>query len=115
MYQEKSTTKYLSIVIAAMTFFGIALHDTKIDTMTRFAIALPAVIATYEGANLLHLFGGDSHTHVEKVSVNEFASRHTSLMPRTQTRRDESKKYHLNNGVPRGRYAFDDYNLPIVA
>lgn len=116
MYREKYTTKYLSVVVALMTFLGIALHDTKLDTMTRFAIALPAVVATYEGANLLHLFGGDSsHTHVEKVSINNLVAKHTSLMPRMQIRRDEVKKHGQNSGEPKGRYAFDDYNLPIAA
>lgn len=115
MYQEKTTTKYLSVIVAAMTFVGIALHDTKLDTMTRFAIALPAMVATYEGAQMLHLFGGDAHTHVEKVSVSNLAGKHTAYMPRVQIRRDETKKYRFNSGEPKGRYAFDNYNLPIIA
>ena len=114
MKQKESMTRYASFAVVLMTFIGIALHDTKLDTMTRFAMALPAVIAAYEGAQLLHALGGDSHTHVERVSVKDLAGKNTSLMPRIQGKRDEAKKYRQNNGEPKGRGAFDQYYLPLA-
>lgn len=115
MNQKETMTRYVSFAVVIMTFFGIALHDTKLDTMTKFAMALPAVIAAYEGAQLLHALGGDSHTHVERVSGKDLARKHTSSMPRTQARRDDEKKYRHNGSEPKGRNAFDNYYLPLTA
>ena len=115
MNQKQLMTRYASFAVVIMTFVGIALHDTKLDAMTRFAIALPAVLAAYEGAQLLHALGGDSHTHVERVSGKDLAKKATGQMPRIQSRRDESKKYRLNNGEPKGRGALDEYYLPLAA
>lgn len=102
-----------SILLAVMMFLGLALHDTKLDTMTTMAIALPIAIASFEGANVL-MSANDAHTHVEKVSVAEIAGRFTSRIPYTQTRNDKDKKYRLDNAVTKGHHAFDNYNLPIV-
>lgn len=114
MKQKESMTRYVSFAVVIMTFVGIALHDTKLDAMTRFAIALPAVMAAYEGATLLHALGGDSHTHVERVSGKDLAKKNTSSMPRIQGRRDEEKKYRQNKGEPQGRGSFDEYYFPLA-
>ena len=94
--------------VALLTFLGIALHDTKIDSMTSFAIALPIVVATYEGAHLL--LAHEAHTHVERVNVNAVAGRYTAQLPRL--RNDDSKKYRLDRGLGKSGHQFDGYLLP---
>lgn len=114
---NNQTKKFLPVIIALVTVLGIAIHDTKIDSLTKFALAIPVFIASYEGANMLAMMGlaGDAHTHVESISVERTASRNTSLMPKTPTRHNEEKKYRLQKNVPKGHHAFDNYNLPLVA
>ncbi|HEY1085903.1 MAG TPA: hypothetical protein VGE34_04240 [Candidatus Saccharimonadales bacterium] len=111
--KNSNFTKRISIIVAFVTFMGLALHDTRLDTLTKLAIALPAVIATYEGVQMLHLFG-DAHTHVERVSLDRAANRSTSKQPALQTRGNEDKKYRLQNGVPKGHHPFDNYTLPMI-
>lgn len=105
----------LSVAVAILTFCGIALHDTKLDKFTAIAIAVPVVVAAYESAHLLHTLGGDSHTHVEKVSVEKTASRATGSMPHLQTRRDEDDKYKTSSKSKEGYHPFDNHTLPIFA
>ena len=108
-------TKTTSIMVAIATLAGLALHDTKLDTMTTFALAVPVAVATYEGANLMLQLGGDSHTHVESVSLSRIASKNTSLNPWLPSRHNEDKRYRLQKNVPRGRHPFDNYTLPVLA
>lgn len=98
-----------------MTLFGLALHDTKVDTMTTFALALPAAIVAYEGASVMLHLSGDAHTHVESVSLRQIAQKHTSLNPLLPPRHSENKGYRLQKGVPKGHHPFDNYNLPVLA
>ena len=107
-------SKTTSVLLAALIFIGIALHDTKIDTMTKLAIALPAVIASYEGAQFLHLLHGDSHTHVERVSVRDTASKYTSLLPKLPTRKNEDRKYQMQKRVAKGTHPLDSYYAPVL-
>lgn len=104
-------THFLPPLVALITVFGIAVHDTKIDTMTKLAIALPAVMASFEGAHTL-LHSGEAHTHVEKVSVSEVAGKFTVRTPSLFTRQIEDKKYVMNSKI-RGHHPFDDCLLPV--
>jgi len=106
-------TKFNSIAIAFVVFLGIALHDTKLDTMTKMAIALPAVIAVYEGARLLHL-NGDSHTHVERVSLKNTVKKFTGSTPKVQIREEKDAKTRSQNNAPKGYHPFDNYSLPVL-
>lgn len=108
-------SKFLSASVAVMTLFGLALHDTKVDTMTTFALALPAAIVAYEGASVMLHLSGDAHTHVESVSLRQIAQKHTSLNPLLPPRHSENKGYRLQKGVPKGHHPFDNYNLPVLA
>lgn len=107
----------LPTAIAVMVVLGIALHDTKLDSLTKIALAIPILAVTYEGANMLALagIGGDAHTHVERVSVEKTAARATSWTPNLGSRKNQDKKYRLNTRVQKGHHAFDNYNLPVVA
>lgn len=115
VFTKQSFINRLSIAIAVMTFVGIAIHDTKIDKFTAIAIAVPVVMAAYEGAHLLHALGGDSHTHVDRISVEKTANKNTSMPPQLGARRFKDKKYRLDANVTKGRHPFDNYSLPITA
>ena len=112
---QETIIKYVSVLIALLTFAGIAVHETKVDTLTKFAIALPVVVASYEGAHLLHLMGGEAHTHVEKISIEKTASRLSSSFPKLHKREREFYHHKIQNVLPKGHHEFDNYNLPIVA
>ena len=112
---KQTTLNRLSVLVALITFFGIALHDTKIDKLTAIAIAVPVVVAAYEGAHLLHALGGESHTHVERVSIDKTATRNTSWLPHLQTRKSEDDRYKSDTKNNEGYHPFDDHVLPIVA
>jgi hypothetical protein len=113
-FTKQTLFNRLSIAIAVMTFVGIAIHDTKIDKFTAMAIAVPVVMAAYEGAHLLHALGGDSHTHVDRISVEKTANKNTSMPPQLGARRFKDKKYRLDANVSKGHHSFDNYNLPIA-
>ena len=113
-FTKQTFINRLSLTIAVMTFLGIAIHDTKIDKFTAMAIAVPVVMAAYEGAHLLHGLGGDSHTHVDRISVEKTANKNTSMPPQLGARRFKDKKYRLDANVTKGHHSFDNYNLPIA-
>ena len=113
MLQKEIITKYASVVVALLTFVGIALHDTKIDKLTTLAVALPVIAAT-EGVKLLHLMGGDAHTHVERVSVKDTAKKNTGELPRVQVRREEARKDHGHNEEQKGTLGKPEYYMPVL-
>lgn len=108
-------SKFISVAVAVLTLFGLAIHDTKVDTMTAFAVALPVAVAAYEGAGIMLQLGGDAHTHVETFSVRQVVQKSTSLNPLLPPRPNENKGYRLQKGVPKGHHPFDNYNLPVIA
>ncbi len=114
---KKQLRNLLPTAITLMIVFGIALHDTKLDNITKMALAIPIFVVTYESANILALagLGGDAHTHVERVSVERTASKATSWTPSLGSRKDQDMKYRLNNSVQRGHHPFDNYNLPVFS
>lgn len=112
---KQKTLNRLSVLVAVMTFVGIALHDTKIDKLTAIAIATPVIVAAYEGAHLMQALRGESHTHVERVSVDKTANRNTSWLPHLQTRKSEDDRYKSDAKNNEGYHPFDDHILPIAA
>lgn len=114
---KKQFRSLLPTAIALLTVTGIALHDSKLDSLTKIALAIPVFVVSYESANMLALAGlaGDAHTHVERVSVERTASKSTSWTPNLGSRKNQDKKYRLNNRVQKGHHAFDNYHLPVIA
>jgi len=112
---KQKTLNHLSVLVAILTFVGIALHDTKIDKLTAIAIATPVIVAAYEGAQLMNALRGESHTHVERVSIDRTASRNTSWMPHLQTRKTEDDRYKSDAKNNEGYHPFDDHTLPVLA
>ena len=102
----------LSVPIAIITMVGLAMHDTKIDKLATIAM-VPVIIASYEGLGvLLH---SEAHTHVEHVSVQKTANQATSLLPHLQARHNEDTRYRMGKRNNKGRHAFDNPALPVIA
>lgn len=101
-----------SVAITLSTMFGVLIHDTKFDQFTTTLLAVPAIMATYEGvAGAIKM--GDPHTHTERVSISQLGRSVTMQNPRVQPR-DDNKKYRLEKRVVKGHHPFDNYNLPVV-
>ncbi len=106
----------LTIVVTIATLFGVVVHDTKVDHLTAHMLAIPAVLATYEGtAGALKLSDSSAHVHVERISVPSVITNLTGKMPSLATRMIEDKRYRTPKNVTRGHHAFDNYNLPVLA
>jgi hypothetical protein len=104
----------LPILISLSTLFGVLVHDTKVDQFTASLLAIPAVVASYDGANgALKL--GDPHTHTERVIVSQLSRSLAMESPRLAPRGHEDKRYVLQKNVVRGHHPFDNYNLPVIA
>jgi hypothetical protein len=103
----------LSVILTLSTTFGILVHDTKFDQFTTALLAMPAVVASYEGAHSA-IKMSDPHTHVERVSISQFGHSMAFDNPRVQPRND-NKKYRLEKQVVKGHHPFDNYNLPVIA
>lgn len=99
----------LPALVSLSTLFGVVVHDTKFDQFATAFLAVPAALATYEGVK-----STDPHTHIERVSLSQFARSVTSDSPRIQPRQ-EDKKYRLEKNVVKGHHPFDNYSLPVVA
>lgn len=114
---KKQLKTLLPSAVALLTLAGIAVHDTKIDALTKFAIALPVIVATYEGAQSLTLLGlsSDAHTHVERASGERPTAKDASWMPKVTPRQNEDKKYRLNKAKQGNNPPFDDYGFPAIA
>lgn len=108
---KKYTIHLLPSCLALITMLGIAVHDTKFDTMIRLAIAIPVAFTTFEAAqSLTHT--SDLHTHVDKVSVKKSVSKYTYRTPSICSRNSDDKRYRMNNKI-RGQNPFDDCLLPV--
>lgn len=99
-------TTPISIFVSLAALAGVAVHDTKIDRLATTFAGIPAVMTHAENTPKI---SNDSHTHVERVSLNEMRSSSPRLAPRS-----DLKKHLMQRNVPKGHHAFDNYSLPIV-
>lgn len=110
---------YFALSISLFTACGVFIHDGRIDRATSSTLrpASPVQSASNRISKFQHIDAGvntDPHTHPEKVGkslLKGFSYQNPSVPPREQ----KSKKYMLQNQAPRGRHAFDNYHLPVVA
>ena len=98
--------------LALLVTVGILVHDTKLDQATATALALPAMLVTFEAGGLTHLGTGE-HTHVERVSFSQGVSIPGGGMPRIQPRED-NRRYVMPRHISKGLQGFDGYYLPDV-
>lgn len=102
----------LPFLISVSTLFGVVVHDTRFDKFASALLAVPVIVASYEGID--GLLKTNDHTHTERVSVSQFARAFAAETPRTQVRQDD-KRYRLEKNVVKGHHPFDNYSLPVVA
>jgi hypothetical protein len=104
----------IAILISISTAAGVFVHDMKIDKMTLTALALPAVIASYEASSKFAGLSPDLHTHAERSSLSQVVNDLKAQNPRIQPRTNEDKKHLMQKHAARGYHAFDSYRLPIA-
>lgn len=103
----------LAILLSLSTATGVLVHDTKIDRVAMAAVALPAVVVSYDGLNKVINFG-DMHTHVERSSLGQVMNDFRAQDPLMKPRSSDDKKHLIQRHTGRGYYVFDSYNLPIA-
>lgn len=86
------------LAIGVIITLGILVHDTKFDQAV--TLALPVAVATFGlGAHALEHGADNSHTHVERASLQHaFAG-----IPRVQAR-DDHRKYGMSKYFGRNSY-----------
>lgn len=105
---SKTTSTTVSVLITLATLLGVALHESKLDKLTSAAFGSAALAASHEAGAMRN----DTHTHVERVSVqNAF----TNQTPINRLKYGEMKQHLMQQNVPRGHHAFDNYLLPVVS
>ena len=104
----------LAIAISLSTATGVLVHDMRIDKATMAALAAPSAISSYQASTKLVNFSTDSHTHVERTSLNQALQDLRMQSPKIQPRTSEDKKHLMQKNVARGHHAFDNYNLPLA-
>ena len=104
----------LAIAISVSTAFGIFIHDTKIDKFAMTALALPAVVASYDASAKLAHIAPDLHTHAERTSISQAVNDLRAQNPRVQPRHNDDKKHLMQRHAARGSHSFDTYNLPVA-
>ena len=101
-----STVIQRTIVITSLIItVGIFVHDTKLDYATKTALALPAMLITFDLDKVLR--HGADHTHVERVSFAHAVRGMPKVKPQ-----DEYKRFLLTQKVNKGTHSFDGYYLP---
>jgi hypothetical protein len=104
----------LAIIVSLTTACGVFVHDMKIDKFTMAALALPAVVASYDAGSKLAQLSPDLHTHSERLSLSQAVNDLRAQQPRVQPRTNDDKKHLLQRHAVRGAHTFDTYNLPIA-
>ena len=104
----------LVILISLSTASGVFVHDTHIDKAAETALALPAIMASYDNSAKLAGLSAEAHTHVERSSLSQTVHAFNAHTPGLQPRATEDKKHLMQKHVGRGQHTFDSYHLPLV-
>ena len=104
---SSTTSTSISVLIAFATLLGVALHESKLDKLTSAAFGSTALAMSHEAGAMRN----DTHTHVERVSVQNTLGNQT---PVNRLKYGEMKQHLLQQNVPKGHHAFDNYLLPVV-
>lgn len=101
----------IGILLSLVTATGVFVHDAGIDKLAYSIGNRDAKRTSISPADLK--LATDPHVHPEHShrSLKGFSYRTPSIPPRE----NKSKRYLMQNAEPRGRHAFDNYNLPIIA
>ena len=96
------------IILSLFTAPGVFMHDAQIEKVTASSHVADGKVTHDSG-----MTASEPHAHPERTNstLKGFAYQSPSIQPREQ----KLKKYLMQNIEPRGRHAFDNYYLPIVA
>lgn len=103
-----ATTAPISLFVSLAALTGITFHDTKADKLATSILSMPSAVAATEGSAKSTSLDQSTHTHVERVSLNEMKSTQPRIAPRS-----EHKKHMIQKNVPKGAHRHDGYNLAI--
>lgn len=100
----------LGILLSLVTATGVFVHDARIDKVTH--VSSYALKRTASAAADVSL-AAEPHVHPESSqrTLKGFSYQSPSIQPRE----NKSKRYLMQNASPKGRHAFDNYNLPVIA
>ena len=109
-------------IISILTAFGVFMHDGRVDKATTTSLTYARgndVGALDTGktitAKFIDFLKVDSHTHPDHNAAKSLLSAFTYQSPSIPPRNQEQKRHLLQQCEPRGRHAFDNIFLPIVA
>ena len=106
-----------AILLSLLTATGVFIHEAHVDRATYASIYArkQAVKTTPNAPAVADLvgIGADPHTHPEhnNRTLKGFSYKTPTIPPRES----KMKRYLQQNIEPRGRHAFDNYSLPVVA
>jgi hypothetical protein len=82
-----------------------------IDKFTVTALAAPVAVASYEASTKAIDFGGNAHTHVERVSLSQAVNDLKGDNPRIQPRGHSDKKYVAQKNMGFGHDPLEGYQF----
>lgn len=103
---------FLSLILSASAFWGVVVHDLRLDRAAMAALATPSSFVEYGGPNKAFTF--DSHTHIERSVFGQAVKVYQQAATPGINPRTTDRKHLMQKLVPKGHHAFDNYNLPIV-
>ena len=118
MYLATTIFHKLMTLVTLMTAFGVFMHDGRVDKATLTAVRYydkPVLLSAHgTGARFRDFVATDAHTHPDHNAArnslfSSFAYQSPSIPPR-----DAQGRRHFRS-EPRGRHAFDNVTLPLIA
>lgn len=110
----------IAVFISLFTATGVFVHEARVDRVTATSAAIrtgalkKAPVKTNPNAAPSDAnISADPHIHPDHGArtLRGFSYKSPTAPPRAQ----KMKRYLMQNIEPRGRHAFDNYNLPLVA
>lgn len=103
----------IAVALSLSTATGIFMHDMQLDKAAITALAIPAMMASYEPMTSRAPQTGASHTHSERGSLTQAVHDLRSNTTPRMAPRDDTRKYVLSKKVVKGIHAFDGYYVPL--
>lgn len=109
-------------VVSLVTATGVFMHDGRVDKAAMTALQV-SNYSNYSMANAMDgtqtdkwsaFLSTDAHTHPDHNAARSLLHGFSHQSPSIPPREQEQKRHLMQRYEPRGRHAFDNYNLPIV-
>lgn len=116
----KTFANFFMTTISLMTAFGVFMHDGRIDkaalTSVRYYEKPVLLSQSTVGARFRDFVATDAHTHPDhNAAKNSLMSSFSYQSPSIPPRESQHRRHLMQLMEPRGRHAFDNTNLPILA